>query len=349
MKKKMPDKEIKKRKDDMQEYMHVMLSVLSKENDEPEDCPDPENLAAFAEGRLTGDERKAIMGHVNCCTACRRHWLMIQSVMEEMSPVKATWKERILHMLKKILRYRLFAGTGIGIAVTTCLFLIVMWPQKDELPQMITESTMRLSPSDIARYNSFVNKGAPNSLGQLQSEMMSESHMDRLPDDMPRYNPYVDGDKDKELEKLQPQPQLRSPLPSAAWSAYKDGIAAGRSRFLDQTEATHEVADHEAQVPVLNSLGQWVVVLQCACIAEEPVSEKFWSDQEMIALQLQDDIKNSAIGEIEGHLLVQTVMTMQDTVGQIRASGEQAKGCENIKTAIESLEDQLSSTPNLPN
>lgn len=347
MKKKMPDKEIKKRKDDMQEYMHVILSVLSQENDEPEDCPDPEDLAAFAEGRLMGDERKAIMGHISSCSACRRHWLMIQSVLEEMSPVQASWKEKILRMFKNISKYRLFAGAGIGIAVTACLLLIVMWPQKDELPQMISESTMRLSPSDIARYNSFVNESDPNSLGQLQSEMMSESHMDRLPDDMTRYNPLVDDSEVKALDKL--QPPLTSPSPSDAWSAYTAGIAAGRSRLLGQTEAAQEAVDHEAQVPVLNSLGQWVVVLQCACIAEKPVSEKFWSDQEMIALQLQDDINNSTIGEIEGHLLVQTVMTMKDTVGQIRRSGEQAKGCDGIKTAIDSLEDHLSSTPNLPN
>ena len=349
MKKKMPDKEIKKRKDDMHDYMHVMLSVLSQENDEPDNCPDPEDLAAFAEGRLTGDERKAMMGHISCCTTCRRHWLMIQSVLEEMSPVEATWKEKILHMLKKILQYRLFAGAGIGIAVTACLLLIVMWPQKDELPQMISESYMRLSPSDIARYNSLVSEGDTKNWGQLQSEMMSESHMDRLPDDMARYNPFADGHEDKELDKLQPQPQLTSPSPSDAWSVYKAGIAAGRSRLLGQTEATHVAVDHEAQIPVFNSLGQWVVVLQCACIAEEPVSEKFWSDQEMIALKLQDDIKNSTIGEIEGHLLVQTVLTMKDTVGQIRESGEQAKGCEDLKTAIDSLEDHLYSTPNLPN
>ena len=333
----------------MQAYMHVMLSVLSQENDESNACPDPEDLAAFAEGRLAGDERKAIMGHINCCTACRRHWSMIQSVLEEMSPVEVSGKEKILQMLKRILQYRLFAGAGIGIAVTACLLLIVILPQKDELPQMISESYVRLSPSDIARYNSLVSEGDTKNSGQLQSEMMSESHMDRLPDDMARYHPFADDGEDKELDKLQPQPQLTSPSPSDAWLAYKAGIAAGRSRLQGQTEVTHEADGDKSLPPVLNSLGQWVVVLQCACIAKEPVSEKFWSDQEMIALQLKDDIQNSAIGEIEGHLLVQTVSTMKDALGQIRESGEQTKGCENLKTAIDSLEDHLYSTPNLSN
>lgn len=345
MKKKMPDNQIRKRKEDMHEYMHVMLSTLSQENDEPDECPDPEDLAAFSEGRLAGDERQAIMGHISSCTACRRHWLMIQSVLEEMSPVEASWKEKILYMLKILVPHRLVAGAGIGIAMAACLLLVVMLPQKDELSQMISESYMRLSPSDIARYHSFVNRVDTKNLGQLESEMMSEFPMDPPPDDIARYNPFADDGEDKKLDK----PQFTSPSPSDEWSAYKTGIAAGRSRLLGQTEATHDAVDHEARIPVLNSLGQWVVVLQCACIAEEPVSEAFWSDQEMIALKLQDDINHSTMGEIEGHLLVQTVMTIKNTVGQIRESGEQAKGCEDIKTAIDSLEDHLYSTPNLPN
>jgi len=341
MKKKMPENQIEKRKDDMQDYMHVMLSVLSQENAESCDCPDPEDLAAFTEGRLKGNEHKAIMAHLNNCTTCRRHWLMIQSVSEEMSFRKATWKEKILHTLKKMTPRRIFTGAGIGIAVAACLVLVVTIPQKDKLHQMISRSYTSLSSSDIARYNSFVSRGDAKDLGQFQPERMSESRS------------FADDDKDKELDKLQPQlqlqPQFQAQSQSDALLAFKAGIVQGRARLLSQTKATDKTDDQEALSSPLNSLGRWSVLLQCACISEKPVSETFWSDQEMIALKLHDDISQSTSGEIEKHIFMQTVMTIKDTIVQIRESGQQANGCEDIQTAINSLENHLYSTPTLLN
>ncbi|WP_419661974.1 hypothetical protein [Desulfosarcina variabilis] len=347
----MPENQIEKRKDDMQDYMHVMLSVLSQENAESSDCPDPEDLAAFTEGRLKGNEHKAIMAHLNDCTACRRHWLMIQSVLEEMSFRKVTWKEKILHTLKKLTPRRIFTGAGIGIAVATCLVLVVTIPQKDKLPQMISRSYMNLSSSDIARYNSFVSRGDAKDLGQFQPERMSESRTDTSPNEIDRYDSFADDDKDKAMEKFQPQlqPQFEEQSQSDALMAFKAGIAQGRARLLSQTKTTNQAEDQEALSSPLNSLGRWAVLLQCACISEKPVSETFWSDQEMIALKLHDDINQSATGEIEKHIFMQTVMTIKNTIGQIRESGQQANGCEDIKTAINSLENHLYSTPTLLN
>ena len=236
---------------------------------------------------------------------------------------------------------RIFTGAGIGIAVAACLVLVVTIPQKDKLPQMISRSYTSLSSSDIARYNSFVSRGDAKDLGQFQPERMSESRS------------FADDDKDKELDKLQPQlqlqPQFQAQSQSDALLAFKAGIAQGRARLLSQTKTTNQAEDQEALSSPLNSLGRWAVLLQCACISEKPVSETFWSDQEMIALKLHDDINQSATGEIEKHIFMQTVMTIKNTIGQIRESGQQANGCEDIKTAINSLENHLYSTPTLLN
>jgi hypothetical protein len=339
MKKKKPDNQIKKRKDDLQEYIHATLSALSQENAESYDCPDPEELAAFIEGRLAGDEHKAIMVHMNNCTTCRRHWLMIQSVLEEMSTVEATWKEKILHTLKNLTPRRLFTGAGIGVAVAACLLLAVLMPQKAQLSKMISDSYMRLSPGDIAHYHSFVNRGEAEGLGQLQSDRITEFHGRSSPDEIPRYDSFVNKDKDMDLGQLPPQIQLKSQ--SDALLAFKAGMTAGRARLLNKNEATDQVADQKAPLFFLNALGQWAVVLQCACISKAPAADDFWAEQEVIATTFQEELQNTVESDESPSSVLKPVATISRAIDQLRSRGVAADGCEEIAIALESLENNL--------
>lgn len=139
--------------------LHGRIAALSQASGIDEACPDPEELAAFAEGRLRGSSRKKIMGHLNDCVLCRRHWQMVQTTLEEMDVREATWTEKIADKLKNIKERWIFLGGGVGLAVATGLLVILLMPRQDELSGMIGQSYGYLSPAGVARYNSFAARG----------------------------------------------------------------------------------------------------------------------------------------------------------------------------------------------
>lgn len=274
--------------------MYATLSVLSQENGTQGDCPDPEDLAAFADGRLRGSAREHIMAHLNDCVDCRRHWLMVETAMEEMPAAQIGWTAKLLKRAREIKPQRLWASGGLGLALAACLLLVFVLPGQNDLQQMVTASYGTLPPGVAARYNAFTGRGMDEETNQ--SEFMQ---------------------------------------------AYSAGKHDGRDRIRNETAAlTPKTYSDEFQT-TLYTLGQWVVLLQCTCIAPDHAAETFWRDQAAIAVKMEEQLHTASQSDAQADQLLPFMTHLQGVIDAMPDSSGTAIGCEEIAVAIERIEDSL--------
>jgi hypothetical protein len=285
-------------KNQNQDHFHTMLSVLAQKEAPANACPDSENLAAFAEGRLTGKERTKIMAHLNCCPSCRRQWLLVEATLDEMKGQAAPWLDRFINKIKNIRPHHAFAGGGLGLALVACLLLVLYVPQQSNLSKMISDSYASLSPVDIARFNTFISRG---------------------------------GDED-----------WKTP-PSKALLAYKAGVAAGHAQLLNQSQSPQEKEADKKLYSLLYAMGKWAVLLQCACLSTGSTADSFWSRQEAIAAEIQNELRTNDSGIADSLRLAQTVTRIQNAFKQTRTSDAEADACTAIASAMGTLEKRLRS------
>ncbi len=274
--------------------MYATLSVLSQEQDPHGDCPDPEDLAAFTDGRLRGSARESLMAHLNDCVTCRHHWLMVKTAMEETPAAQSNWAAKLLKRARNTKPIRIWAGSGLGLALTACLLLVFLLPGQNDLHQMMSASYGALPPGAAERYNAFTGRGADE-----------ESNQSRF------------------------------------MQAYSAGKNDGRDRIRMETSApTSKTYSDEFQT-ALYTLGQWVVLLQCACVAPTPAPETFWHDQASIALKMEEQLQTASQSSAQAGRLLLFMTHLQSAIQEILAGGGSAIGCEEIAAAIESIESLL--------
>ena len=163
------------------------------------------------------------------------------------------------------------------------------------------------------------------------SKMISDSYDSLSPGDIARFNSFISrgGDED-----------WKTP-PSKALLAYKAGVAAGQAKLLNQSQSLQEKETDKKLYSLLYAMGEWSVLLQCACISTEPATDAFWSKQEAIAAELQNELRINGPSVAGSLHLEQTVTQIQNAVKQTRATGAQAEGCSNIASAMKALENRL--------
>jgi hypothetical protein len=163
------------------------------------------------------------------------------------------------------------------------------------------------------------------------SKMISDSYASLSPHDIARFNSFISrgGDENRETPS------------SKALLAYKAGVAAGHAQLLNQCPSPQEKERDKKLYSLLYAMGEWTVLLQCACISSGPAADEFWSKQEVIAAELQKELKTSE-SSVAGSLdLAQTVTLIQNAVRHTRASGAKVDGCTDITSAMEGLENRL--------
>jgi hypothetical protein len=163
------------------------------------------------------------------------------------------------------------------------------------------------------------------------STLISDSYASLSPDDIARFNSFHARGGDEESQ----------PIPSKAFLAYKAGLAAGQAQLLNQSQSSQEKESDKKLYSMLYTMGQWAVLLQCACISTIPAADAFWSKQEAIAAEFQKELRTrdpSVAGSLH---LAQTITQIQNAVRQTRATGAQADGCSDIASAMEALENRL--------
>ena len=163
------------------------------------------------------------------------------------------------------------------------------------------------------------------------SRMIANSYANLSPDIVSRYNSFVSKGDEGDLEKP----------PSEDLLAYKAGLASGKDRLSSQTGSMEHKEFEDEWHASLYSLGQWTVVLQCACISPEPVPDEFWLDQEAIALQLHETLSNADPPRTGSKEMRKTAAIIKNAIEEIRATGDHIDGCEEIALAIETFENRL--------
>jgi hypothetical protein len=165
--------------------------------------------------------------------------------------------------------------------------------------------------------------------------MLSSAYADLPQDGVRQFNSFASRGEDQNEDQ-----NLDAP-PSEAMSLYLKGIAAGKARLSDPSGELTAPDSQKSRRALFFSLGQWTVLLQCACLSDAPVSQEFWTAQQTIALNLQDEFQHAAQGELPLQSVVDAVAMLKETVTQISASGNAVDGCEDITVAVEDLERRL--------
>jgi hypothetical protein len=163
------------------------------------------------------------------------------------------------------------------------------------------------------------------------SRMISDSYARLSPGDIARFNAFVSRGANQDSETP----------PTEALLAFKAGMAAGQAQLLNQSQSQPKKKAEEDLYSLLYATGQWAVLLQCACITPGPASDIFWSRQEAIAAEIQNELHTGAVSQPGAQHLKQTTTRIQNAVSQIRATGASADGCTDIASAVEALENRL--------
>ena len=77
---------IEKLPEESDQQLHAMLALAAGEADPAGDCPPDEQLAAFIDGELNSDARRAMLTHLDRCPACRQHWLEVADLVNSGAP-----------------------------------------------------------------------------------------------------------------------------------------------------------------------------------------------------------------------------------------------------------------------
>jgi hypothetical protein len=163
------------------------------------------------------------------------------------------------------------------------------------------------------------------------SSMIADSYASLSPDDIARFNSFRARGGDEESQSN----------PSKAFLAYKAGLAAGQTQLFRRSQSTNKKETEKKLYSLLYAMGEWAVLLKCACISTEPATDAFWSRQEAIAAEFQKELHNNGPSMAESLHLGQTVTQIKKAVRQTRATGAKADGCSDIASAMEALEKRL--------
>lgn len=165
-------------------------------------------------------------------------------------------------------------------------------------------------------------------------KMISKSYLSLPPADVVRFNSFITRGEDKGSG----EPASKGIL------AYEAGLVEGKSKLLNEFGELTNKDFKDKWYSLLHSMGQWVVLLQCACISSEPASDQFWSEQKAISLKMRSELNSATTSESDSkndtHQLAALKM-IEAAIQQIEQTGSKADGCDEITIAIEMFENQL--------
>lgn len=161
--------------------------------------------------------------------------------------------------------------------------------------------------------------------------MILKSYADLSPSQIAHYNSFASKGENRNAEASN----------SKAMLAYQHGLKSAKESLLNNSGALSEMSYQDKRQHLTVLLGQWVVMLQCTCLSSEASSAEFWSDQEAISGEFQEELQNAANTEGKTREIMTAVTAIQQAVKGIRETGLKFTGCNDITYAIANLENTL--------
>lgn len=220
----------------------ILYRLAAERHESSGPCPSPETLAAFQEGRLTGESRRRVIDHLETCSVCYDAWLTAASAgspaaiplpivdrrLEPSAGWRAGWREGLR---APPARYGLSWAAAIALAVALGWWIMV--------PPSL-ESQLRLA------YSEAIAQGwpppPPETLGG--------------PVELPSFAPVVPADSIRQ--------------------DFRAGLAAG-SQALGASQLPAVEAPSRAYW-----LGRWILLVLAACQNPAQPSTAFWQEQQRL-------------------------------------------------------------------
>jgi hypothetical protein len=283
----------------------IAITAHQQQDSTVKACLSDEQLAAFVNGELKGEQRQNVLAHLNACSRCYDHWLETASYLKSLGTTRRPvlkktffWKkwQNSLNGLSFFLDNLKF---GVPVAATAVLLVIVllkMWPM-----QPVPENSIEANPIE-ASYQA----------------VLTENHEG--------FNPILDHFP-LDTRHL----GFNEVAPSEAAQAFQAGIEMGYAR-LNQTTADTSVWQDSDWADEYD-LGRWFVLLWTMAQTPDNASSDFWAEQQAIAESLQARFEKRISGE-----MTETVL---DTLKRIQPVLMGLKKQPSYRSMAYELSDQL--------
>ncbi len=161
MQNKKPDNQWRVKRKQSDDDLRPVLALLSMKNNQAGICPDDNDLAAFADGLLSGEKRNLIYSHLNECDTCRKVVHHVCSAADECEH-GVPGHENLDPVPRKIVKFmarHMKSTAGISMALAACLWFVWFISLSDDLNRMISNTYAFIPQKDAERFSSFSSRG----------------------------------------------------------------------------------------------------------------------------------------------------------------------------------------------
>lgn len=255
-------KKLKKNKGDENENrLRVLLALAGRKFADPGPCPDPNDMAAFAQGSIDSQKRKMIEAHLKVCRQCREEYRNFTTIFGK--PLQ----QNILLQIKNAVldfgdRFNISRSTltaGLTSATITCLVMLFLELRSPTLSDQLTET--------------FTHKV----LTLVSTSELKSNNMVALPWESPETALGF-----ASLQQVDPNALL----------AFGAGICSARNDLAGKSETVPPAFKAnqwpDTQWAVDYWLGRWSYLTRAVAISGEIVEKAFWQKQIAIVNQFQN-------------------------------------------------------------
>ncbi len=264
--------------DDAKQRYTVQLGLAAAQQKLNTSCPDAEQLAAFYDHRLSGEEQANAEAHVAHCAECYAHWRdMVAVLTPETSPVqsKSSWWDWLSQP---------WLSGGLATAMVAILVVLVALPEPS-VDEQLAGLYQQWQQHPRFLKNHFVS-------GQMKS-MIPMTNADLA---------FKRGIHDGLVQM--------TPSGSDYWSQ----VLAALADLPGDCQQATDVAKCQVALTISKQVGQWTAIhyLQCFSLnlADQPLAS-YWQQQQPLAQQLYSLVNRQVTQEAAYKTPLATIATMQ--------------------------------------
>jgi len=265
--------------DDAKQRYTVQLGLAAAQQKLDTPCPDDEQLAAFYDHRLQGEEKAIAEAHVAHCAECYAHWRdMVAVLTPESPPAPVPSKAFGWHWLSQP-----WLSGGLATAMVAILAVLVLLPEPS-VDEQLTGLYQQWQQNPRPIKNHFVS-------GQMKSITLVTNA------DLAFKRGIHDG-----LAQI-------TPSDSEYWSQVRAALAD----LAGDCQPAMDVAKCQTALTLSRQVGQWAAIHYVQCfslaLADQP-SIGYWQQQQALAQQLNRLVSDQVSQAAAYKTLLATIATM---------------------------------------
>ena len=308
-----------------EDCLRAMLALSNEDSSVSGSCPDPNDMAAFADGSIERKKSKEIVAHLNTCHDCYNDWLMVSAAMAEpkkssitndlkniINDIKLVFSDVInwVFIPKPVLAY------GFATALAACLIITIWAVNQSDLKGLINNT-----------YSTKIVAG-------ISQDDLEFNNIYKLP-----------WERSKTSYGFAPQPtdsDTSRAFGAGLWSARQEVV--GDKKFPTKPDFVEEKQAWQKSPQEIDYwLGRWSYLLRAVCMSDVEISQDFWGKQLNILKKTQKSYSDS---HNKNNELMEMVINRLDNIKSILSQSDAGtltrENRRNIASELDFLINALS-------